>query len=360
VSDILGREIEPSEDELEYDTTRTRFQRWSLRIGFATSLLTGVVLLSGTLIVVATGGKVPFLEALYFSLITVSTVGFSELEAVQAVPLARLVVVGTIMAGVAILVLFQSTLTAFFIEGAFGSAVHRRKMDKMVNKVKDHYILVGCGRVGRYAAEELMRTHHPLVVIERNMDAIHHLSHLLGVDVPYIEGDAADDEVLRRAGIERAVGLISALSLDRDNLFVTLSARTMNPNLRIISKVANVENAAKFVRAGASATISPQQIGGLRLASEVLRPGVTAFLDTMLKLPQGVRFHELPVSASSLLVGKKLRDCGLREMGLLVVGVRNSSGAFEYNPGPDFEIQPDSFLIVLGSMDAVRSAGASG
>lgn len=230
-------------------------------------------------------------------------------------------------------------------------------MEKAALRMNHHYILVGCGRVGRYVAQELHRTGHSLIIIERDVAAMQHVQHELGSELPFIEGDAADDEVLVKAGIARAAGLVTTLSLDRDNLFVTLSARTMNPTLRIISKVSNAQNAAKFLRAGASATISPQQIGGLRLASELLRPSVTAFLDTMVNLPSAVRFHEFLVTEDHALVGKKLRESRLRERDMLVVAVARDGSGFHYNPGPDYVIEAGSRLIVLGPAAAVRALG---
>lgn len=332
----------------------SRPTHWSKRVAIALTMLSLVVLGGGISIFVAGNGEYGFFEALYFSLITVSTVGYGELPHLQHHPWARVVSSLTIVCGLVVLAYLQSTLTAFFLEGSLSRAMRRRTMEKQLEKLSDHFILVGCGRVGQYVAVELGRAGAPFVVIERNVDAVHHLEHELGKQILFIEGDANDDEVLHDAGIERARGLVTTLSLDRDNLFVTLSARTMNPELRIISKVVNSHNEGKFLRAGASHTVSPQQIGGLRLANAAAMPHVTEFFDRILHLPGSIRFHELYVSEKTPFADKPLREAGLRSYGsLLVVALRSEDGSYRFNPGPEEHLKPGMHLIVLGPSNEI-------
>ncbi len=177
---------------------------WGTRLLLAMLALSLVVLTGGVSVYVAADGDYEFFEALYFSLITVSTVGYGELPHLQRYPWARLVSALTIVAGLIVLAYFQSTMTALFLEGSLRRALRRRKMDKMIAKLNDHYIIIGCGRVGQYVAAEMHRAGQPFVVVEKNMDAIHHLEHELDHEILHIDADATEDEVLVQAGIEHA------------------------------------------------------------------------------------------------------------------------------------------------------------
>ena len=334
--------------------------KWYYRVGAAVAAFALVVLIGAVSIYFTGEEQYSFLQALYFSLVTVSTVGYGELPHLASHPWARAVAAGTIVLGVIVLAFFQSTLTALFLEGVFSKAIRRRRMDKRISKLENHYILVGCGRVGHYVASELRRAGHHFVVIEHDGAAIQHLESVLHDEVLSIEGDATDDEVLINAGIHRAAGLVTTLSLDRDNLFVTLSARTMNADLRIIAKVANAQNEGKLLRAGASTTVSPQQIGGIRLANELARPHVTEFFDRMLHMPDEIRFHELLVTKKSAWCGKQLKDSGLRAHGnLLVIAFRFEDGTYRFNPGPNERLDAGVQLIILGPSDQIRQLQGS-
>ncbi len=328
---------------------------WHYRLAIAFAAF-GFVVCVGAISIYLTGeDQYSIFQSLYFSLITVSTVGYGELPHLGQHPWARAVAAGTIVLGITVLAFFQSTLTALFLEGVFSKAILKRKMDRRISKLSNHYILVGCGRVGHYVATELERAGHKFVVIDKNPDALQHLAVSLKGDVHHIEGDAADDDILIAAGIHRAQGLVTTLSLDRDNLFVTLSARTMNASLRIIAKVANAQNEGKLLRAGASTTVSPQQIGGVRLANELARPHVTEFFDRMLHMPEEIRFHELEVTANSAWQGKRLKDSGIRAHGnLLVIAFRLHDGTYQFNPGPEERLTLGSQLIVLGPSEQVK------
>jgi voltage-gated potassium channel len=205
--------------------------------------------------------------------------------------------------------------------------------------------------------DELHTVKQPFVVIERDADKIERYNEEeYGGELLFIVGDATEDSTLKEAGIERAAGLVSALTDDRDNLFVTLSARELNPKARIVSKVVDSENEPKILRAGADSTVSPTRIGGLRLASELVRPKVTEFLDQMMRLTEkNLRFDEVELPKDSKYIKKSLAQIPIRQKtNLLVVALHEPTGEFIYNPSPDQPLQPGIQLIVIGEPDEVQ------
>lgn len=311
-----------------------------VRLSLAVLSFVGVALISGVLIWITGEGEYTLVDSLYFAIVTISTVGYSELPHLERHVFARAVTVVTIVAGLAALAVFQSSLTAIFVEGFIGRALRRRRMEKRINALKNHSIIVGCGRTGRYVVEELALTQRPFVAIDTDASRIDRLAQDLGVELVHLVGDATDDQTLERAGIDRADGLVTALPEDRDNLFVTLSARALNPKMRIVAKVVQADNEGKLLRAGADRTVSPQHIGGLRLASELVRPKVMRFLDERLHLSETVRFEEVAIEAGSPFVGRSLRQMPIRERTrLLVVALHLPDDTYRYNPGPDEKLE---------------------
>lgn len=202
-----------------------------------------------------------------------------------------------------------------------------------------------------------MATKTPFVVIDRNQEHVQRLSELLlAGEMLYVHGDATEDQVLLLAGVERAAGVVAALALDKDNLFVTLSARSLNAKARIVSKVSADEAAPKMRKAGANAIVSPAQIGGRRMASELIRPEVNEFLDQMLRdKDRSLRLEEITIPAGSPYVGHALRDAPIRrETNLLVIAVRQPTREFVYNPDPDFVLDAGMTLVVIGATDGVK------
>lgn len=228
-------------------------------------------------------------------------------------------------------------------------------MDNKIAKLRGHVVVAGCGRTGRHVIRELHAVHAEFVVIDGDEAAIARLSEELGgAELLYVLGNATEDHALIEAGVKHAKGVIAALTDDRDNLFVTLSARSMNPTARIVSKVVDAENEAKMVKAGADATVSAHRIGGLRLASELLRPKVVEFLDEML-LPtrQKLRFEEVALPESPEFIGKTLRELPIRDRtSLLVVALHLPNGEYVYNPPPDFRLETGVHLIVMGAPES--------
>jgi voltage-gated potassium channel len=328
----------------------------SIRRVLSAMLLLNVVIVLGAVGVWATGHESwSFWDTVYFAVYTVSTVGFAELPEAARHPGVRLVTGLLILAGIGAIAFFQSTLTALLVEGVIGRTFRRRRMQSKISALSDHFVLAGCGRTGKYVLEELLAVNRDFVAIDRDEGLLERLNDEFGGRLLYVVGDATEDHTLQQAGIERAAGLVAALSDDRDNLFVTLSVRSLNPSSRIVSKAVETENEGKLVRAGADATVSPNRIGGHRLVSELVRPKVTAFLDNMLRVTKNLRFEEVEVPEGSSWVGKGLRAIPIRDRtNLLVVALHEPDGKYVYNPSPDHLIQAGTQLIVIGELESVE------
>lgn len=315
-------------------------------------------------IVVVGGGAVFWLfqpryslfESIYFALITVSTVGYGELP--QMDHHGRVLAIGLIVAGVGVVSFFQSSLTALLIEGIVGKALRRRRMDRRIAALSGHTIVAGCGRTGRFVLQELSGNEHPFVVIDRDEVELARLSaEQHGGNLLYVVGDATDDVSLVHAGVERAGGLVTALPDDPENVFVTISARSLNPKIRIVAKTVSISSEDKLARAGANATVSPHRIGALRLATELLRPHTAEFLDSMMRgTGEGqLRFEDVEVRAGTRYEGQTLRQAPIREeANVLIVAIRGRDGRFVYNPPADERIQSGSYIVVLGTRDGVK------
>ncbi len=315
------------------------------------------------------GGDWSWGDCFYFTVITLSTVGFGEtLEGMHDHGYARLWTVGLIILGSGTLVYFVSTLTAFIVEGDIRDAFRRNRMRQAIAKLEGHYIVCGAGTTGIHIIEEFIQCHVSFVVVDRSRHRLTELQERF--ETPqrrflHIVGDATDDHVLEEAGIERCVGIIAALSEDKDNLFVTVSASSLNPKARIIAKCIDVSAKPKLIRAGARAVVSPTQIGGLRLASEAIRPTVVEFLDLMLRDPtQNLRIEEVTIPESSALVGLPIRETSIRQRTKgLIIAVRFSDGRFAYNPEPALVLEQGATLVVLAEtkeMKKLRDGLASG
>jgi voltage-gated potassium channel len=299
-----------------------------------------------------------FGDCAYMTVITVTTVGYGEIIPVRSVPFGRLLTVMIIFSGLGVAVYFASTLTTFFVEGEFQQYRKRRKMKQQIAKVQDHIIVCGIGTSGFHVVEELCASRWATVCIDTSVDRIERVHELPeGGGIPCILGDATDDEVLREAGVERARGLISALSSDKDNLFVVISARQLSPQLKIVAKAIDIHTSQKLKHAGADNVVTPAYIGGIRMVSEMIRPNVTEFLDLMLRdKDKNLRVEEINLPPGSSLVGKQLGAARIRETtDLLIVAVRSAPGGqFFYNPGPQLTLAAGMSLIVLGDTNAVQ------
>ena len=230
----------------------------------------------------------------------------------------------------------------------------RRRMEKAVMGVKNHYIICGFGRMGQAIAGEFRARNVPFVVVETNPEQ---LPKLIALKIPFVEGDATDENILMLAGVERAKGLISVSPTDADNTFIVLTARGLNPNLFIVARSIKVEDEPKLRRAGADRVMSPYILGGKRMAWAVLRPTVVDFLDSAIGTESlQLEIGEVTVTATSEFAGKTIRECGIREKsGATVIGVRTRTGALTSSPSPDIEIHEGDILVVVGTPEQLES-----
>jgi voltage-gated potassium channel len=296
----------------------------------------------------------PFFDALYMTIITLATVGYGETHPLSTA--GRVFTMFLIMGGMGIILYGLTAITTFIVEGEMSGILRRQRMNRMINKLSKHYILCGLGNTGYYVLEELLRTRRPAVVVEKDLTKVNKLAEK-GIFV--VEGDATSDASLDSAGIRRAEGLITALPTDRDNLFVVITARGLNPTLRIIAKIDEVSSRDKFLRSGASAAISSDFIGGLRMVSEMVRPETTSFLDTMLRDSSALRVEDVHLDAESRFANKPLGSCDIfTKAGVLVLSVKQGD-TFRFNPPPNMVLNAGDTLVVIGSpeqLQTVRSA----
>jgi voltage-gated potassium channel len=305
-------------------------------------------------------------DVVYFTIITLSTVGFSEtLPGMETVPYARLLTVALIVFGSGTLLYFISTLTALIVEGDLQGAIRRNRMHKRIAQLERHYVVCGVGTTGIHIVEELINTGHKLVAIDRDEERLATLSEKYGNErFYYILGDATHDEVLIEAGIESAAGIIAALTDDKDNVFITLSAaqlmreKASAGTFRIVAKAVEPATKRKLIAAGAHCVVLPAQIGGMRMVSEMIRPAVVEFLDIMLRDPKkNLRIEEVEIPERSPLVGVKLGESEVRTQAkVLVIAVKypETPPRYEYNPSSDLLLRAKMILIVLAEVSDFR------
>jgi voltage-gated potassium channel len=215
--------------------------------------------------------------------------------------------------------------------------------------MKNHFIVCGAGETGQYIVRELLKTRNAFVVVDHDEDQLEKIQHL--GTFPVLKGDASNEEVLEAAGLARARGLVSALRDEKDNLMVTVTARQKNPAIRIVARCAEARMADKLILAGANSAVSPNMIGGLRLASELIRPHVVSFLDLMLRAKQEVRFEEITVGNESPWVGKPLGELDLHgRYDLLVLALRLPSGEMKYSPEDEVQLAAGDVLVLMGEV----------
>lgn len=294
------------------------------------------------------------LDAVYMTVITLSTVGYGETHSLTGNPKAQIFTLILIVVGSGILVYATSSVTAFLVEGELERMLRRRRLSREISEMSDHFILCGAGSTGIHIAEEFHKTHKSFVIVDTDEDRLTRLCE--DREVPHVLGDATDEDVLELAGIERASGIILALSSDKDNLFLTVTARQLRPDIRIVARAIEPKVRGKLLRAGADAVVNPSAIGGLRMASEMIRPHVVGFLDRMLRDHRAThRFEELVIQKDSSLAGATLADSGIRQKtGTLVVAYRHPGrDEFHYSPGADLVLEPGGAIVVVGSASEV-------
>jgi len=301
-------------------------------------------------------GEPEFLDCLYMTVVSLTTVGYGEVIEVTGNDTAQIFTMVLITFGMGIILYGLSSLTALFLEGELSGLLRKKRMAKQIDRLNDHYIVCGGGQTGSGVIAELCKNNQVAVLIEEDPERIERCKEIC--ELLYIQGDATDDENLFAAGIERAAGIIITLPSDKDTLYVTMTARMLNNDLRIISRMTNQHLEPKLIKAGADGVVCPNAIGALRMASEMIRPTAVDFLDRMLRSSQGnLRIHELTVSENSKFNQKEIRACGLKQRyGLLVLGSKGGDREIEFNPPPEQVLTAGMTLIVMGSVGEIARA----
>jgi voltage-gated potassium channel len=283
------------------------------------------------------------LDAVYQTVTTVTTVGFREVQPLSDAGIVFTIVL--ILLGVGTALYALGVLIQTLVEGDLHDVFGRRRMERKIADIERPVIVCGFGRVGREIAKDVVDAGAVPVIVDRNAERLE--------SSPYatVVGDATDDGVLRRAGLERARALVAALDTDAGNLFVTVSARALRPDLFIVARVRVDESIEKLRRGGADRVVNPQSIGGARMAAFVLQPHVTEFLDVVMHDRDiEFRLEEVTVAPDSPIVGDTLRDAQIRNRtGALVLALRDENGEFSTNPSPDARLGGGQVLIAIGT-----------
>jgi len=287
----------------------------------------------------------PLIDALYMTVITLATVGFSEVQELS--PEGRIFTMALIIVGVGFVFYLAGSIIQFMVEGRIREILGRRKLENQLRKQKDHYIVCGYGRVGDTICDLLASKPLGVVVIERDPERIARLSDR---NFLHVAGEATDEDNLIRAGVKEARGLLAVLKTDSDNVYVTLTARQLNPELFIIARGGEEKSENKLLAAGANRVVSPYLMGAHRIAQTILRPTVTDFLElTLMEKSRDIQMEEVPVHPSSRLIDVALQDSGIRkDLDLIIVAVRKPEGEMLFNPSSQTRLQGGDMVVAIG------------
>jgi voltage-gated potassium channel len=325
--------------------------RWFRAQGpvFAVALL--VLIIAG-----GTGGYVAIegwgaWDAFYMTIITVTTVGYREIHPLSRAGEAFTVVL--LISGVGAALYTFTLLATVVVEGGLPKRLQRRRHERMLETVKDHFIICGYGRIGSIVAQQFRRQGIPYVVVERNAERVQTAIEdgALGV-----EADASREDVLKRVGIERARGLIAAVGTDAENVYAVLSARVLRPDLFIIGRAETEDATVKLKRAGADRVISPYQIGAVQIAQTAVRPAVVDFMELATSSDNlELAMEQIPIARGSSLANRSVLDANIRQRyGAIVIGIQRADRRMEFNPEPATSIRPGDKLVVLGRPDSLK------
>jgi voltage-gated potassium channel len=300
-------------------------------------------------------------DALYMTVTTITTVGFQEVHPLR--PAGRLFTIALALGGVFTAFYAAAELIRTFVSGELRELLGRQRMESRLEKLTGHLVICGFGRMGRLAAEEFAAAGLDFVVVDREPSVLEGFS--LPHGIPLV-GDATADEVLRRAGVQRARALVSAAASDADNLFITLSARLLNERLLIVARAEGEGAELKLRRAGASRVVSPYTIGGHRVAQAVLRPNAMDFIELATRAGHlELQIEEVEIHSGSSLVGCSLKASPIRsELGLIIVAIKKPGASMLFNPASSAVLDSGDLLITLGHRQQIdrleRIAGAAG
>ena len=296
------------------------------------------------------------LDAVYMTVITITTVGYGEVHPLSTA--GRVFTIGLILVGVGTFFYAATLFMSLLVGGELFERRRTRRLSRMLDDLRDHYIVCGFGRIGAIIANEFARQGAPFVIIERNAERMHR-----AIERGYlaVAADASNEDVLRRVRIDRARGLIAAVSTDAENVYAILSARLMRPDLFIVGRAESDDARAKIKRAGADRVISPYHLGGLQLAQTALRPAVVDFVELATSSENlDLNLEQVHIGEGSPLIGRSLIEAGLRQKyGVVVVGIRRADGQMDFNPEPDAAMRVGDDLVVLGRATSLRELEAA-
>jgi voltage-gated potassium channel len=322
--------------------------RTSLRNALSLLLLITAVGVAGYMAICGMG----FVDAFYMTAITISTVGYREVAPLT--PAGQLFTVALIFSGLGVVLYGASLVAGDVIEGRLQRVFGRRRVERQIDQLSDHYIVCGFGRMGRVVCKELAAKPVPFVVVDKAPETLRDLEQERYL---YVDGDATEDEVLVHAGIERAGGLVSALSRDEDNVYVVLSARQLKPDLLIVARAEDERSERKLLHAGATRVVSPYVIGGSRMAGALLRPAVLDVIDLATHHRSlELQIEEIAVSGAAFASGITVRESGLREqLGLIVIAIKKGSGEMVFNPAAEVRIEAGDRLVLMGQQASLHA-----
>lgn len=291
------------------------------------------------------------LDSVYMTVITLTTIGFKEVHEMDRP--GQVFTIALVIFGVGTVAFAVRNATRLMLEGELRHIFGRKKLEKDIRRLKDHYIVCGYGRMGRFIARELASRPVPFVIIERTAEAVPETDMEKYL---FLIGDADKDDTLKEAGIDRARGLITVVSTDADNLYIVLTARGLNPNLFIVARAGEEGSEQKLRRAGSSKVISPYLIGAHKMAQAVLRPAVLDFLEFATRSGNmDLNIEEVRVASGSPMSGRQIKDSGIRqELDIIIVAVKKAGGEMNFNPSPDYVLEDGDVLIVLGRPEMLR------
>ncbi|MEW6616357.1 MAG: potassium channel protein [Thermodesulfobacteriota bacterium] len=291
--------------------------------------------------------KWDILDSLYMTIITITTVGYGEVSKLGAP--GKIFTIVLIIGGVGIAAYIVGSISKMMVEGEIIRILGRRKLEKQIQALKNHYIICGCGRIGSLICKELATSAKPLpfVAIDNDPKVIEKIE---SENYLYIQGNSIDEDILIKAGIKDARGLVTVVSSDSDNVYITLTARELNPKIFILARASYEGAEKKLLRAGADKVISPYVIGGIRMAHAILRPTVVDFIELAThKQSMELQLEEITVRKASRLIGVSLKDCAIRQdMGLIIVAIKKATGQMVFNPSSESKIELGDTVVALG------------
>jgi len=290
-----------------------------------------------------------FRDSLFMTVITITTVGYGEVHDLS--PTGEIFTIVLLVLGVGIILYLLGTEAKLLFEGQLENLIGRKRLEKKINELKDHYIICGFGRMGKVIAEEFSEKNIEILIIEKNP-----VAEIEKGDFLILEGNAENEDVLLSAGIQKAKGLISVLPTDAENIFLVLSARDLNPDLFIVTRASDESSERKILRAGADRVVSPYFTGGIRIANSILKPAVVDFIEYATKSGNlELQLEEIYLSNGSKFNNMTLENTGIgRDLGVIIVAIKKKDGTMEFNPNFDSTINSGDTLVALGESPKLK------